>query len=128
MLNSLKPAISRAMALLGLLGLGLAQAGCAHPVAIEPSVSVHSHIGHFPVYAQVGVPGAVLYAPPPRVIYAPAPRPRVVHIPHGHAPLDGWGHGHGHGRHFKGHDRPHGRHEGGGHWRGGGGHRDEWRR
>jgi hypothetical protein len=53
---SFRPAISRAMALCGLLGLGFAQAGCAHSVAVEPSVVIHSRIGHFPVYAQVGVP------------------------------------------------------------------------
>ena len=51
---SFKPSFSRALALLGLLGLGLAQVGCAHPVVVEPSVTVHSRIGHLPVYTQVG--------------------------------------------------------------------------
>jgi hypothetical protein len=88
-----KPFFSRTIALLGLLGLGLAQVGCAHPVVVEPSVSVHSRIGHFPVYSQVGVPGPVMYAPSPRVIYAPPPPPRVVFVPRVAAPVHGWGHG-----------------------------------
>ena len=116
---SVKPSFSRAMALLGLLALGFAQVGCAHPVVVEPSVSVHSRMGHFPVYAQVGVPGPVIYAPPPRVVYAPPPPPRVVYVPRVYAPrvyaprvyaprvyapgayaprvyapVHGWGHGH----------------------------------
>jgi hypothetical protein len=40
----------------------LVQGGCAHPVVVEPSVSVHSRIGHVPVYSHVGVPGSVYYA------------------------------------------------------------------
>lgn len=106
---SFKPSFSRALALFGLLGLGLAQVGCAHPVVVEPSVAVHSRIGHFPVYAQVGVPGPVIYSPPPRVIYAPPPPPRVVYVPQVYGPAYGWGHGHG--RHFKGHERKHDRHD-----------------
>ncbi len=115
-MSSFKPSFSRAIALFGLLGLGLAQVGCAHPVVVEPSVSVHSRIGHFPVYAQVGVPGQVIYAPPPRVIYAPPPPPRVVYVPRvvGHAPA--WGHGH---ERRWGHERKHRHHHGDGHGRGG---------
>ena len=132
-----KPSFSRAIALLGLLGLGLAQVGCAHPLVVEPSVSVHSRIGHVPVYTQVGVPGSVYYAPPPRVIYAPpgviyapSPPPRVVFVPRAHVP---WGHppaqiwGHGHDRRHRGHERRHDREDerGGGH--DGRGQRDHWR-
>ena len=76
-MSSFKLSFSRAIALLGLLGLGLTQVGCAHSV-VEPSVSVHSRIGHFPVYSQVGVPGSVYYGPQPRVIYAPPPPPHAV--------------------------------------------------
>ncbi|WP_233253698.1 hypothetical protein [Limnohabitans sp. 2KL-1] len=124
MRHSFKSSFSRVMALLGLLGVGLAQVGCAHPVVVEPSVSVHSRIGHFPVYTQVGVPGPVIYAPPPRVIYAPPP-PRVVYSPRVYAPAQIWGHGHerGHrgqeGRHHREEER-----ERGGGWRG---QRDQWR-
>jgi hypothetical protein len=108
MLYPFKSSFSRAMALLGLLGLGFAQVGCAHPVVVEPSVAVHSRIGHFPVYAQVGVPGPVIYAPPPRVIYAPPPPPRVVYVPRVVTPVYGLGHGHerrwGHERRHRDHD------------------------
>ena len=113
MLFQFKSPFSRSLALLGLLGLGLMQGGCAHPVFVEPSVSVHSRIGHVPVYTQVGVPGPVYYAPPrviyapPRVIYAPPPPPRVVHVPRvhvprvhvpqGHPPAQIWDHGHDRG-------------------------------
>ncbi len=121
MLFQFKSPFSRSLALLGLLGLGLMQGGCAHPVFVEPSVSVHSRIGHAPVYGHVGVPGPVYYAPPrvvyapappPRVVYAPAPPPRVVvvpqvhvprvhvprvHVPHGHPPAQIWGQGHDRG-------------------------------
>jgi hypothetical protein len=109
-----KPLFSRAIALLGLLGLGLAQVGCAHPVVVEPSVSVHSRIGHFPVYTQVGVPGQVIYGPPPRVIYAPPPR--VLYAPRVLPPVHGWGHGH---ERPWGHERKHRHHPGDGHRRGG---------
>ena len=143
-----KPSFSRAMALLGLLGLGFAQVGCAHPVVVEPSVSVHSRMGHFPVYAQVGVSGPVVYALPPRVIYAPPPPPRVVYVPRVYAPgayaprvyapVHGWGHGYdgrqrGHeqrGQEQRGHERRHDRHDDGGRGRGRGGwdHRDNGHR
>lgn len=112
------------MALLGLLGLGVAQVGCAHPVLLEPSVSVHTRIGHFPVYGQIGVPGPVYYGPP-HVIYAPPPPPRVVHVPRVYAPGHGWGQGHD--RQFKGHERKNFRHDDGGRGRGGRGHPNEWR-
>ena len=102
-MRSFKLPFSRAIAMLGLLGLGLAQVGCAHPVMVEPSVSVHSRIGHIPVYTQIGVPDPVIYGPPPRVIYAPPPPPRVVYVPRVVAPAHGWEHGHG-GR-FRGHER-----------------------
>jgi hypothetical protein len=123
-MNSFKPLFSRAMALLGLLGLGLTQVGCAHPVVVEPSVSVHSRIGHFPVYTQIGLPGGVIYAPPPRVIYTPPPRVVFVppvHAPNLYAPVNGWGHRHE--RHVRGHARQHERHDGGGRGHGGWGHR-----
>lgn len=103
MRDPFKPFISRAVALLGLLGLGFMQVGCAHSVVLEPSVTVHSRTGHFPVYGQVGVPGAVVYAPPPRVIYVPAPPPRVVYAPSVWGPVHAWGHRHGrHGGHRDG--------------------------
>ena len=125
-MSSFKPSFSRAIALLGLLGLGLAQVGCAHPVVVEPSVSVHSRIGHFPVYTQVGVPGTVIYTPPPRVIYAPPPPPRVIYVPRVDAPVHGWGHGQG-GRQ-RGHERKHDRHDDREYGRGGWDHRHDGRR
>lgn len=134
----LLPSFSKAMALLGLVSLGLTQVGCAHPVVVEPSVSVHSHIGRYPVYGQVGVPGPFYHAPP-RVIYVPPPPPRViyvpqvhvpqvhvprVHVPQGHPPAQIWGHRHDHGH--RGQERRQHREEererGG--WRG---QRDQWR-
>ena len=128
MLFQFKSPFSRSWALLGLLGLGLMQVGCAHPVVVEPSVTVHSRIGHVPVYTQVGVPGPVYYAPP-RVIYVPAPPPRVVvvprvYVPQGHPPPQIWGHGHERGH--RGHERRQFREEerGRGGWRG---QRDQWR-
>jgi hypothetical protein len=128
MLFQFKSPFSRSLALLGLLGLGLMQGGCAHPVVVEPSVSVHSRIGHFPVYAQVGVPGRVYYAPP-RVIYAPAPPPRVVFVPRAHPPAQIWDNGHN--RVHRGQERRQYRKEererGGGRDRDGRGQRDQWR-
>ena len=113
---------SRKALLLCSLVLGMTQVGCAHPVSVEPSVVVHSRVGHFPVHAQIGLPGQVIYAPPPRVIYLPPP-PRVVYAPQIYRPAPGWQHGH---------DRRDERRDGGrwGHRedrRGSGGHGD-WRR
>ena len=90
-----KPLFFRTLGLLGFLELGLIQAGCAHPVFIEPSVVVHSRVGHFPVQAQIGVPGPVIYAPPPRLIYVPPPPPRIVYAPTVYRAPSGW---HGHDR------------------------------
>ncbi len=124
-MRSFKLPFSRAIAMLGLLGLGLAQVGCAHSV-VEPSVSVHSRIGHFPVYTQIGMPGPVIYGPPPRVIYAPPPPPRVVYVPRVYSHVHGWGHGHD--GHQRAHERRHFRRDDGGFGQGGGGHREPWRR
>lgn len=128
MLFPFKSSFSRPLAMLGLLGLALAQVGCAHPVMVEPSVSVHSRIGHASVYGHVGVPGPVYYAPP-RVIYVPrehVPRVHVprIHVPQGHPPAQIWGHGHDRGRRGqeRGHFREEERERGG--WRG---QRDQWR-
>jgi len=103
-----KRSIARALALLGLLGLGFVQVGCAHSVVVEPSVVIHSRVGHVPVYAQVGAPGQVVVLPPPRVIYAPPPR--VVYVPRVDAPVYGWGHGPLHGW-ARGHDGRYDRHD-----------------
>lgn len=82
-------------ALGGALALGLAQVGCAHPVAVEPSVVISSRIGHAPVVAQIGMPAPVILLPPPRVLYAPPPR--VLYAPpvYGYGPAPGWGREHG---------------------------------
>jgi len=56
---------TRAAWWLGLAALALSQAGCAHPVVMEPSVVVQGRLGG-PVY------GSVTYGPPP-VVYSPAP-------------------------------------------------------
>lgn len=66
--------------LLGAWVLGLSQVGCAQPVVMEPSVVFSSSIGQAPVYAQIGLPGAVMYGQP-QVFYAPPPWPRVVYVP-----------------------------------------------
>ena len=128
MLFQFKSPFSRSWALLGLLGLGLMQGGCAHPVVVEPSVTVHSRIGHVPVYTQVGVPGRVNYAPP-RVIYAPAPPPRMVFVPRAHPPAQIWDNGHN--RVHRGQERRQYRKEererGGGRGGDGRGQRDQWR-
>ena len=147
MLFPFKSSFSRPLALLGLLGLALVQVGCAHPVFVEPSVSVHSRIGHAPVYGHVGVPGPVYYAPP-RVIYAPPP-PRVVvvprghvprihvprvHVPQGHPPAQIWGHGHDRGhrgqerRQLREEERERGGDRDRDRDRDGRGQRDQWRR
>ena len=98
----------RLVALGGALALGLTQVGCAHPVAVEPSVVFSSRIGHAPVQAQIGWPAPVLVVPPPRVIYTPPPR--VVYAPPVYRPAPGWGPGHGRPwwnghRQHRGHDR-----------------------
>lgn len=85
---------SRKALLMGSLVLGLTQVGCAHPVSVEPSVVVHSRLGHLPIQAQIGAPGQVIYAPPPRVIYLPPPPPRVVYAPQIYRPAPVWQHGH----------------------------------
>lgn len=95
----------RFVALGGALALGLTQAGCAHPVTVEPSVVISSRIGHAPVYTQIGIPAPVVVLPPPRVVYAPPPR--VVYVPPVYEP--GWGHSHGRPmwrghRHSQGHE------------------------
>ena len=141
MLFPFKSSFSRPLALFGLLGLALMQGGCAHPVFVEPSVSVHSRIGHAPVYGHVGVPGPVYYAPPrvihappppPRVIYVPSPPPRVVYVPRAHPPAQIWDHGHN--RWHRGQERRQYREDererGGGRGRDGRGQRDQrdhWR-
>ena len=129
-----KSSFSRPLALLGLLGLALMQVGCAHPVVVEPSVSVHSRIGHAPIYGHVGVPGPVYYAPP-RVIYAPPPPPRViyvprahvprVHVPQAHPPAQIWGRDHDRGR--RGQEPRQIREEERERGRGGRGQLDQWR-
>lgn len=101
----------RLWALGGALALGLTQAGCAHPVVVEPSVVVSSRIGHAPIHAQIGWPAPVVVVPPPRVIYAP-PAP-VVLAPPVYRPAPGWAPGHGRAgwnghRQHRGHDRDHG--------------------
>lgn len=131
---SFRSPFSRSWALLGLLGLALVQVGCAHPVFVEPSVSVHSRIGHAPVYGHVGVPGPVYYGPP-RVIYAPPPPPRViyvprvhvprVHVPQAHPPAHIGGRDHDRGR--RGQERGQFREEERERGRGGRGQRDQWR-
>ena len=138
MLFQFNSSFSRSLALIGMLGLGLVQGGCAHPVVVEPSVSVHSRIGHFPVYSQVRVPGSVYYGPPrvihvppppPRVIYVPPPPPRVVYVPRAHPPAQIWDHGHN--RWHRGQERRQYREDererGGGRDRDGRGQRDQWR-
>lgn len=109
---SFKPSISRAMTLFGLLGLGVVQTGCAHPVVVEPQVVVHASVGYPRAYAPLVVMPRVLVAPPP-VLYAPPiyrPAPWWGHQDHGYSESK---HGHGYRR---GHDRHGDR------------YRDEWRR
>lgn len=107
------------MPLFGLLALGLAQVGCAHPVMLEPSVVIHSRMGHGPVYAQERAPAPVWVMPPPRVIYAPQV----------YGPVYGWERHtdrrqeHRHDRRDWGHDRRHPSHDQGGRRPWGGGQR-----
>lgn len=114
------------MALLSLLGLGFVQVGCAHPVYVESSVVVHSRVGQYPVYAQVGVPGPVIYRQP-QVIYTPPPPPRVIYVPPVYRQVPGWGYGHEY-RHGWGHDRHEGERREHSYDRHGRGDRDDWRR
>lgn len=102
--------------------LGLAQAGCAHPVFVEPSVLVHSRFGLVEVHAQTGG-RQVIHAPPPRVIYLPPPPPLVVYVPQIHRPAPVWHHGHK-GRHERNDQGRWGRRDD---RRSHGGH-DDWRR
>jgi hypothetical protein len=122
--DSFKSSFFKVLGLFGLLSFGLTQVGCAHPVFVEPSVVVHSRVGHFPVHAQIGLPGQVIYTPPPRVIYAPPPPPRVVYVPHVYAPVHGWRHGYD--GHQRGYERRHYRQGDGKPWRGDGDRRFDW--
>ncbi|MBM3386606.1 MAG: hypothetical protein FJY36_02920 [Betaproteobacteria bacterium] len=104
---------SRVAAWLGVCGLVLMQAACAHPVVLEPSVVVQGRIGG-PVYGEVHAgpmygSAPVLVAPPP-VVLPPRTvwlRPAVVaprawlppghhrhhhHRWHGHGSDRGWTH------------------------------------
>lgn len=88
---------SRSLALLGVCGLALTQAACAHPLVVEPSVVVQARLGG-PVYGSVYAP---LYGPPP-VVVAPqpvwvAPPPPVV-MPYGAWTPPGHRHHHWHGQ------------------------------
>ena len=68
---------SRAATLMGVCGLALMQAACAHPVMVEPSVVVQARLGG-PVYGSVYAP---LYGPPPVVVAPPpmwGPPPAVI--------------------------------------------------
>ena len=105
MRSLLKLLRSRTAVLLGVCGLALTQAACAHPVVVEPSVAIHARLGG-PVYGSIYAP---LYGSPP-VVMAPqpiwgAPPPAVVvpsrgWMPHGHHHK--WhGHGWDHGRSHK---------------------------
>lgn len=81
---SIKHSISKAAALLGLLGAAFVQTGCAHPVMVEPSVVIQSRIAYPQVYGpqvvssigyypQVVVRPSVVYPPPVAPIYMPQP-------------------------------------------------------
>lgn len=112
MRNTLTVLRSRVALALGLLTLALSQAGCAHPVWVEPSVVVQARVGG-PVYgAPVGAVHGGLYAPPPVVVVPAAPlwmppppwvmAPRMLPpraMPHGRPGWRGEHHGHerGHG-------------------------------
>jgi hypothetical protein len=107
---------TRKSLLLCSLALGLSQVGCAHPVAVSPSVVFSSQIGHAPVYAQVGIHGPMVVMPQPRVFYAPTPPPRVVYVPQVYRPAPSWGRDHG--RRHEGRDRRDDRDHDGGRGRG----------
>ena len=68
MLRVLSLIRSHATTLMGVCGLSLLQAACAHPVVVEPAVVVQARLGG-PVYGSVYAP---LYSPPP-VVVAPQP-------------------------------------------------------
>lgn len=131
---------SRRFVLLGGMALGLTQVGCAHPLVVEPSVTVSSRIGHFPVYGQVGLPAHTvlmpaphsIYAPPPRVIYAPPPVYRSAPVwGHVQPPRHAWGHDRREARHSDRSDRRDDRRDGGrdgGRGQAGRGDRDGWNR
>lgn len=95
---------------LGGLVLGLSQVGCAHPVAVSPSVVVSSQMGHWPVQAQIGFPVPVFQHQPrvihahPQIIYAPPPPPRVIYAPPVYRAAPVWVPG-TQSRHGWGHDR-----------------------
>lgn len=99
---------SRAAALLGVCGLALMQAACAHPVMVEPSVVVQARLGG-PVYGSVyaplyGPPPVVVapqpmwVAPPPAVMLAPRIGPPMGYYPRHHHRWHGQGVDHGWGR------------------------------
>lgn len=85
------------------LVLGLTQVGCAHPIVVEPSVVVHSRMGHAPVYAQERVPVSVWVMPQPRVIYVP----QVYGPAHGWKGQGAQRHAHRHDGRDGGYDRRH---------------------
>ena len=100
---------SRAAMLVSVCGLAIVQAACAHPVAVQPSLAVHGHLGG-PVYGSIYA--GPIYAPPP-VVVAPRPvwvvpspmvmpsrvmpPPHAFH-PHRHHRSHGQGFNHGWGR------------------------------
>ena len=97
------------------LAVGFVQAGCAHPVVMEPSVAISTQLGSAPVYAQIGFPTPMVLMPPPRVMYAPPP---VVYAPPVYQASPAWGWGRGHhpwGAEYRGGHHGHGGREHG--WR-----------
>jgi hypothetical protein len=107
-LSLLRP---RAVWLLGLMALGVAQTGCAQPIWIEPSVVLQARVGgpvYGPAYGQAAVvvapPQVWMPPPPPMVMAPPVVMPGPIYRP------GWWGgrreheheyereHGHGHGR------------------------------
>lgn len=59
MISVFKPFLTRTMALFACLGLGFVQTGCAHDVYVEPSVVVHSRMGHFGGQIWGHIPGHI---------------------------------------------------------------------
>lgn len=95
---------ARVAAMVGVVGLALAQTGCAHPVVAEPTVVVQARLGgpvYGSIYAPVYGPPPVLVAPPP--VWMPPPPPVVmaprmmVPPPAYYPPRHHHWHGHGHG-------------------------------